>query len=365
MVQRGLKGVVAVETAIASVDGEKGELRYRGLLLKKVMEKHTFEAVAAFLWGIDEQSVARLLHEGRQFGAHHLTLLHHLPKDLTIIDQVRTVISSIGTPELLGRTLKEQAVLVTGALSVIAAAAYRIQKGQEAVTPSPELTHVANYLYMVSGEQPTASAVTALETYLIATMEHGMNASTFAARVTVSSESDLPSGLVSALGTMKGPLHGGAPSGVLALLDEIALADSVEDVVMKKLQAGERIMGFGHRVYKTEDPRSLVLRAACEKLSGEESWLHLAVRAEIEIIRLLELHKPGRRLYTNVEYYAAAIMKSIDLPSELFTPTFSVARAVGWTAHMVEQLGDNVIFRPESLYVPVAKDFCTIKKGMV
>lgn len=355
MIQKGLKGVVAVETTIASVDGEKGELRYKGLLLKDVVEQQTFEAVASFLWEIDEKQVTRLLVEGRQLGFDHLFVLKVLPKSLSIMDQVRTVVSSMGTPELLARSLKEQAVLLTGALAVFTAAAYRIQREQKPVTPSVELPHVANYLYMLSGSHPTESEVTALETYLITTMEHGMNASTFAARVTVSSESDLPSGLVSALGTMKGPLHGGAPSGVLALLDEIASVGSVETVVMNKLQSGERIMGFGHRVYKTDDPRSLVLREACKKLSGEEHWLQLAVEAEKEITHLLALHKPGRRLYTNVEYYAAAIMKSIALPSELFTPTFSVARSVGWTAHMVEQLENNVIFRPESVYVTSAK----------
>lgn len=355
MIQKGLKGVVAVETTIASVDGEKGELRYKDLLLKDVVEQQTFEAVASFLWEIDEKQVTRLLVEGRQLGFDHLFVLKVLPKSLSIMDQVRTVVSSMGTPELLARSLKEQAVLLTGALAVLTAAAYRIQREQQPVTPSVELPHVANYLYMLSGSHPTKSEVTALETYLITTMEHGMNASTFAARVTVSSESDLPSGLVSALGTMKGPLHGGAPSGVLALLDEIASVGSVETVVMNKLQSGERIMGFGHRVYKTNDPRSLVLREACKKLSGEERWLQLAVEAEKEITRLLALHKPGRRLYTNVEYYAAAIMKSIALPSELFTPTFSVARSVGWTAHMVEQLENNVIFRPESVYVTSAK----------
>lgn len=352
MFTKGLKGVVAVETAIGSVDGERGELRYRGRLIEDVIQDASFESVASLLWGLEESAVRPLLLEGRTLAVEKLSLMKELPSSISIMDQVRTMVSAMGEPKFLERPLKEQAVLMAGALAVFTAASSRIQSGKDAVSPKEELSHVANYLYMVNGELPTETEVAALETYLVTTMEHGMNASTFAARVTVSSESDLPSGMVSALGTMKGPLHGGAPSGVLALLDEIEQAGSVEQVVMTKFAAGERIMGFGHRVYKTEDPRSLVLRAACERLRGQEEWLNLAVQAEKEIIALLEKHKPGRRLYTNVEYYAAAIMKSIDMSPELFTPTFSVARTVGWTAHIVEQLDDNVIFRPESVYRP-------------
>ncbi|MFC4355574.1 citrate/2-methylcitrate synthase [Chryseomicrobium palamuruense] len=351
MYTRGLKGVVAVETRISSVDGENGVLRYRGKTIEEVVHGGTFESVAAFLWGVEKEDVEFSLREGRQLGTARIDFLRQVPREVSLMDQVRTVMSTLGTPTFLQKSLAEQAMLLTGAIPVITAAAYRMTKGRAPVAPDPELPYVANYLYMITGKKPTETSAKALETYLITTMEHGMNASTFAARVTVSSESDLPSGLVSALGTMKGPLHGGAPSGVLALLDEIQEVGSVEAVIQKKLETGERIMGFGHRVYKTEDPRSLVLRYACERLGAEEAWLALAVKAEAEIIRLLDQYKPGRRLYTNVEYYAAAIMKSIDMSPELFTPTFSVARTVGWTAHMVEQLKENMIFRPESVYI--------------
>ena len=178
-----------------------------------------------------------------------------------------------------------------------------------------------------------------------------MNASTFAARVTISTESDLTAAITSALGTMKGPLHGGAPSAVIELLEEIGTQENIRPVIQGKLQNGERIMGFGHRIYKTEDPRSIILRDKCNTLTGKDGWLDLATAAEKEIISLLETYKPGRNLYTNVEYYAAAIMRAINMPPELFTPTFSVARMVGWTAHAVEQLGDNTIFRPQSVYI--------------
>lgn len=357
MYTKGLKGVVAVETHIASVDGENGVLRYRGKTIEEVVDGGTFESVAAYLWDVEAAQAERVLQRGRELGEQNIEFLKTVPRDLSLMDQVRTVMSTLATPYVLAHSNEEQAMLLAGAIPVVTAAAYRMTNGHSPVSPDPALSHVANYLYMISGKKPTDTATRALETYLITTMEHGMNASTFAARVTVSSESDLPSGLVSALGTMKGPLHGGAPSGVLTLLDEIKQNGSIKAVIQQKLDRGERIMGFGHRVYKTEDPRSLVLRHACERLGEEQAWLSLAVEAEKEIIRLLDLHKPGRRLYTNVEYYAAAIMKSIDLSPELFTPTFSVARSVGWTAHIGEQLSDNVIFRPESVYVgaPVYK----------
>lgn len=200
-------------------------------------------------------------------------------------------------------------------------------------------------------EKPKDVHIQALESYAILTMEHGMNASTFAGRVTISTESDLISAVVSAIGTMKGPLHGGAPSGVIDLLEEIESPDRIQKVVENKLNKGERIMGFGHRVYKTEDPRSIELRNICNQLAGKDPWIDLATQAEKEIIQLLATHKPGRELYTNVEYYAAAIMRSIQLDPDLFTPTFSMARIVGWTAHAMEQLQNNTIFRPESEYI--------------
>ena len=246
--------------------------------------------------------------------------------------------------------VEDQAILLTAALPVIIARHYRNQHGQPIVEANPALSHTANYLWMLTGELPNEVQVEALETYLKLTMEHGLNASTFAARVTISTESDITSAVTSAIGTMKGPLHGGAPSAVIELLEEIGTPENIRPVVEKKMTSGERIMGFGHRIYKTEDPRSILLRDKCISLSGKDDWLDLATAAEKEIIALLATYKPGRKLYTNVEYYAAAIMRSIDMPPALFTPTFSAARIVGWTAHAMEQLNDNTIFRPQSVY---------------
>ena len=192
--------------------------------------------------------------------------------------------------------------------------------GYPSLNPILTLSHTANYLWMLTGKKPADVHVEALETYLKLTMEHGMNASTFAARVTISTESDLTAAVTSALGTMKGPLHGGAPSAVIELLEEIGTQENIRPVIQEKLQNGERIMGFGHRIYKTEDPRSILLRDKCNTLTGKDGWLDLATAAEKEIITLLETYKPGRKLYTNVEYYAAAIMRAIQYAARTVHP---------------------------------------------
>lgn len=357
MFQKGLKDVIAVHTKIASVDGEKGELRYRGVFIGDLLAKHSFEEVAYFMWNgvFPEENDLRILDEkmlvGRELPLHVMAIIDALPAEMALMDAMRTAISAYGYTEFNDETIEDQAIILTAGLPVIIARHYRNQQGQSIVQADLTLSHTANYLWMLTGALPTEVQVEALETYLKLTMEHGLNASTFAARVTISTESDLISAVTSAIGTMKGPLHGGAPSGVIDLLEEMGTQGNIRLVVEDKMKSGERIMGFGHRIYKTEDPRSILLRDKCISMSGEDDWLDLATAAEKEIISLLEEYKPGRKLYTNVEYYAAAIMRSIEMPPELFTPTFSAARIVGWTAHAIEQLSDNTIFRPQSVYV--------------
>ena len=357
MFQKGLKGVIAVQTRIASVDGDKGELRYRGELVENAIAGRSFEETAFLLWNGKSPSSSELenlqkkLIEYRSIPGYIVEIAHSLPKEALLMDKMRTLVSAYSRNEFAKMSPEKQAIALTAAMPVLTAMLYRIQTGQEVLAPRKELGHTANYLWMLKGEEPTAAQTEALETYLKLTMEHGMNASTFAARVTVSTESDMVSAITSALGTMKGPLHGGAPSGVIDLLDQIGTIDQIHTVISRKLEEGEKIMGFGHRIYRTEDPRSIVLREKCQSLQGQDPWLDLAVAAEKQIVQLLNEHKPGRALYTNVEFYAAAIMRSIDMPPELFTPTFSIARIVGWTAHTLEQQQDNVIFRPQSEYV--------------
>ncbi|MDN7243028.1 citrate synthase/methylcitrate synthase [Planococcus sp. N028] len=357
MFQKGLKDVVAVQTSIASVDGDRGELRYRGQRVDEVIEGRSFEETAYFLWhgrfpsAQEAEELTEQLIRYRLLPPHIIEMAQLLPPGSSVMDSLRTLVSAFTHHMFTKLPSAEQAVAITAALPVLTAMVYRFQKGEDIIQPRNDLGHTANYLWMLDGLEPSAAQVEALETYLKLTMEHGMNASTFAARVTISTESDLASAITSALGTMKGPLHGGAPSGVIDLLDEIGNPENISQVILSKLEKGEKIMGFGHRVYRTEDPRSIILREKCLALQGKDPWLDLAVVAETEIIRLLNAHKPGRALYTNVEFYAAAIMRSIDMPSELFTPTFSIARIVGWTAHALEQQQDNVIFRPQSEYI--------------
>lgn len=357
MFQKGLKGVVAVQTAIASVDGDVGELRYRGELVEKVIRRKSFEETAYFLWygyspnSTQLQQLHQQLLSYRKLPAHIAQVLQILPKDISVMDAMRTLVSAYPTAEFHQLSSQQQAIALTAALPVMTAAFYRTQNGQQAVAPRNDLGHTANYLWMINEQEPSDVQTEALETYLKLTMEHGMNASTFAARVTISTESDLVSAITSALGTMKGPLHGGAPSGVIDLLDRIKTADQIAPVIEEKLTNGEKIMGFGHRVYRTEDPRSIILRDKCLELQGEDPWLDLAVVAESYIVEKLNEQKPGRALYTNVEFYAAAIMRSLTMPTHLFTPTFSVGRIIGWTAHSLEQQENNVIFRPQSEYI--------------
>ncbi|MET0959226.1 MAG: citrate/2-methylcitrate synthase [Psychrobacillus psychrotolerans] len=352
MYQKGLKDVVAVHTKIAAVDGDIGELRYRGILVDKLVSTKSFEELATFIW-TGEIGAAKdfKMNHYRELPAHIKAVIDVLPKEVSLMDAMRTAISAFAHPSFKVMPIEEQAVILTAGLPMIVARHYRNQLGLPIIEANNDLSHTANYLWMLTGEVPSEVQVEALETYLKLTIEHGLNASTFAARVTISTESDLTAAITSALGTMKGPLHGGAPSGVITMLNEFKDTTQIRTKVKNKIENGEKIMGFGHRIYKTEDPRSIILREKCSELQGKDAWLDIATIAEKEIIELLAEYKPGRKLYTNVEYYAAAIMRSINMPSELFTPTFSVARIVGWTAHAMEQLEDNTIFRPQSIYV--------------
>jgi citrate synthase len=257
--------------------------------------------------------------------------------------------------------LREQALRVTAVVPTLIAALYRAGKGQDPIAPHPDLPYAANYLYMLSGQVPQPDHGRAIEQYLISTMDHGFNASTFTARVITSTGADLGAAITGAIGALSGPLHGGAPSRALDLLDEIGTVDRADDVVRAKVEKGERIMGFGHRVYKTRDPRSVLLREVAERVGGAEAELATAVE-DIVVDVLAEL-KPGRELYANVEYYAGIVMEAGGLPPELFTATFAASRTVGWCAHVLEQAADNRLIRPSARYVgaPPPQDIPTLE----
>ncbi|KXZ23970.1 citrate synthase/methylcitrate synthase [Bacillus nakamurai] len=357
MIHHGLKGITCAETAISHIDGEKGHLIYRGYEAKVIALQSSFEAAAyLILYGTLPDARELLdfqenLTAERTLPKHIIDLLETLPHHMDDMAVLRTAISSLGTDSFAYPPRPEEAIRLIAVTPTIIAYRYRRIKGEEAAAPNAQYGHAENYLYMLTGRRPTEAQKKALETYMILAMEHGMNASTFSARVTVSTESDLVSAVTSALGTMKGPLHGGAPSGVTKMLEDIGEKENAEAYLTAKLERGERLMGFGHRVYKTKDPRAEALRIKAEEVAGDDRSLDLALHVEQEAVRLLEKYKPGRKLYTNVEFYAAAVMKAIRFDDALFTPTFSASRMAGWCAHVLEQASNNMIFRPSATYI--------------
>jgi citrate synthase len=354
---KGLKGIVAVETALSHIDGIKGELLYRGRPVEEISITKSFEEMAYFLWYGTFPNEVQLTQFKQEMGHYRklpdymMKIIENIPKEMNMMDVLRTAVSSLILNDKSEIPTVRQAMQITAIMPSIIAYRYRQINNLDIIYPNKKLSHVENYLYMLKGKLPSKEHAEALESYMILTMEHGLNASTFAGRVTVSSESDIISGIVSAIGTMKGSLHGGAPSGVIQLLSEVSDNTKVEDILKTKLESGERIFGFGHRIYKTKDPRAIALKTKLLQINPNDPWLQLALQVEEKAIKLLDQYKPGRNLRTNVEFYAAAIMKAIHLEEELFTPTFSAARSVGWSAHIMEQMIDNTIFRPESKYI--------------
>ena len=355
----GLQGVSLGETEIALVDGENGRLIYRGHDAEQLAHESTFEATAFLLWN------GRLPDD-----AELSELRHRAVAGMVVPSEVHDAIRSLGDRTRWRWTSCARASR-SGAPCAAAprAATARTRCGRSrrrrrssptsrdcaparaVLAPDPELGIVENYLLKLSGERPEPAQARALDAYFILGAEHGMNASTFTARVIVSTLSDLASGLVGAVGALKGPLHGGAPSHVSHMIDEIGTAENAEPWLRRKLEAGEVLMGFGHRVYRTYDPRARALGEVAEALAGENERLALARHVEETALRLLDEYKPGRRLYTNVEYYAAVVLGGVALPPDLYPATFAAARTAGWTAHILEQLQHNRLIRPTVDYV--------------
>ncbi len=361
----GLEGVVAAETKLSHVDGLKGELIIGGYSVEELAASTSFEETVYLLWhgalpnAEQLATFRRELASQRNLPAAATQLIHSLvPYQLPVMDVLRIVAGvadidlitadlPVASQEARGRSLLAR-------LPTIVATYWRLRNQQSPIAPDPALGHAANYLYMLTGNRPDAASVRGLETYLNTVVDHGLNASTFAARVIIATQTDLTSAVVGAIGALKGPLHGGAPGPALEMVFEIGSADRAELVIRQKLQRGERLMGFGHRVYKVRDPRAEVLSLAAAKMfqtSGDTQLYLLAKEVEKVAIRLLEEYKPGRNLQTNVEFYTALLLHGLGLETELFTPTFAIARAGGWIAHCFEQLETGRLIRPQSRYV--------------
>lgn len=350
----GLEGVVAATTALSKVDGLAGRLIYRGYNIHDLARTTTFEEVAHLLWFGHLPNKKELADLRARFAAERtipeevMQVIRTMPAQAEPMDVLRTAVSAWGAVSISGEVSVRQAIAVAARFPLFLAAFYRLRQGLEPLEAKPELDHAANYLYLLSGQVPKEEHVRGLNSYLVLLADHGMNASTFTARIVASTESDIASSVVAALGALKGPLHGGAPSKVQDMLRAIGTVDNAESWVRRAVADGDRLMGFGHRVYKTEDPRAEELREMSRVADPEE--FVLARRVEELALAILEEQKPGRRLYTNVEFYSAVLMNSVGLTGDLFTPTFAVSRVAGWTAHILEQANNNRLIRPEADY---------------
>jgi len=364
----GLDGVVAARTAISHVDGQRGRLVIRGFALEDIAPRATFEEMVFLLWNDalpDETTRDRFqadLAGRREVERHTLELLKTAAaRAVHPMDALRMACGSL-MPAAASRSreavglaaARRDAFRLVAVFPTLVAAYHRLLQGLEPVAPRTDLSHAANFLYMLRGHDAPGTFVRALDTYWNTVADHGLNASTFTARVIVSTESDVVSAVTGAVGALKGPLHGGAPGPALDLVFEIGTADRAETVLRQKLDRGERLMGFGHRVYRTRDPRADVLGAAAARLferQGDRQLYELARAVETCALSLLREQKPTRALQTNVEFYTALVLYGLEFPTTLFTPAFAAARVAGWTGHCLEQIAANRLFRPQSEYV--------------
>src|SRR5262245_4553843 len=370
---RGLEGVVAATTRLSSVDGEAGELLLAGFPVEEIAPRANFEEMVHLLWTGELPGAGELAELKRRLASRRALpgavvdlLRAAADRRLPVMDALRMGTAALSISAGAAGEPREDAVTLVAAFPTIVAAYWRFLQGSAPVEPREDLGHAASFLHLLTGEEPAPERARGLETYLNTVSDHGLNASTFTARVIISTHSDLISAVTGAVGALKGPLHGGAPGPALDMVFEIGTPERAEAVLREKLDRGERLMGFGHRVYRVRDPRADVLGAAAERLfarSGDDSLHRLARHVERVALRLLEERKPGRRLATNVEFYTALLLHGLDFPTRLFTPLFAVGRVAGWTAHALEQIRAARLIRPQSRYagptdlryVPVAE----------
>ena len=373
MTTKGLEDVVAAETAISDIDGVEGRLMYVGYDIKDLAANCTFEEIVYLLHRLELPNAKQLdeistqLSKERELHDFTKQLLATIAPDTSPMSTLRTIVSSESAHDPDGWVLptNDEANLrksfrLIARLPQIIAGYQRIRQGQQPVPPSPELSHAANMLYVLNGEVPSEEDAKVLDICLVLHADHTMNASTFAARVTAATLSDIHSAMTSAIAALKGPLHGGANERVFEMLSEIGSVEAAEQNIKERLAIkGARIMGFGHRVYKTEDPRATVLRELARSLGtskGEMKWFEISER-------VYEIVLAEKGLYPNVDFYAAAVYHSLGIPKELFTTIFAASRMAGWTAHAREQYNDNRLIRPDSEYIgPPPRAYTPLEK---
>ncbi|MBM3505087.1 MAG: citrate synthase [Alphaproteobacteria bacterium] len=345
----GLEGIVVAETTLSHVDGIKGELIVRGHRIDALAPTATYEGMAAILGAagaIGEHELRKRLAEARRVTFERLPAILVAAEGLSVTEGLRVGLASI--PDADG---PDAAIALIAAMPVLIAGLARHASGLTPIAPTSGRASVADFLSMLLGGEPDPAAVRALETYLVTVADHGMNASTFTARVVASTGSGLASSVVAALGALKGPLHGGAPGPVLDMLDAVGSAESAPRWIAAELDRGNRLMGFGHRIYRTRDPRADVLKAALAHLAPGTGRLALATAIERAALAALERRQPERRLDTNVEFYTALLLEAVGLDRALFTPAFAFGRVLGWCAHVAEQKATGRLIRPDSRYV--------------
>jgi len=367
---RGLEGVIANETRLGDVRGQEGQLIYCGYEINELAGKVSFEEVIYLLWNNRLPKLAELtefkrqLADERELPEQVVEFIKSTPRTALPIDVLRTAVSMLGLHDpslLLDDTFaanQRRAVAILAKVSVIVAYFHRARNGLALPKIRKDLGEAAHFLYLLDGAEPSPKKVETLDVAYVLHAEHGMNASTFSARVTISTLTDIYSAITAAIATLKGPLHGGANEGVIHMLQEIGDPTNVDAYVEKTLAEKKRIMGIGHRVYKVLDPRAPHLQRMAVELSGElgePKWITMSER-------IAALMKEKKGLYANVDFYSATVYYSLGIPTDLFTPIFAISRTAGWTAHILEQLSDNRLYRPLSQYVgePVGRKFVLI-----
>ncbi len=367
-VPRGLKGVVVADTEVGDVRGTEGFYHYRQYSAVELAERRPFEDV----WALMIDGTLPATTAERAAFVDEVAPLREIPQSVASVlpaiaavseplDGLRTALSlataARGCKPLIDISPSERradALFASAITPALLCALHRLRRGLEVVPPRADLGYAANWILMVTGVEPTPEQARAVEHYLISTIDHGFNASTFTSRVVASTGADLGACLVAGIGALSGPLHGGAPSRALALLDAIGTPDRIEEVVAPMIERGDKIMGFGHAVYRTDDPRSVMLRGVARRLAVDDedrAFVAFAEATEAGVIALLDRMKPGREIRTNVEFYAGVVMQLCGIPPEMFTPTFATSRVIGWCANVLEQAADNKIIRPSARYI--------------
>jgi citrate synthase len=370
---KGLEGIIANSTRLSDVLGQEGILIYSGYNINELAGKATYEEIVHLLYhghlpnATELAALKKDLSSQRELPEGVVNFLKSAPKDANPMDVMRTAVSMLGLydseKEVEGESASanfRRALSITAKIGVIAAYFHRARQGKSLPSVRQDLSEAGHFLYLLNDEEPSAEATKTLDVAYVLHADHGMNASTFSARVTIATLSDIFSAITSAIGTLKGPLHGGANEGVIHMLQEIGDEDKVDAWVEEQLAQKKKIMGIGHRVYKVLDPRAPHLRTMAIKLStelGEPKWIKMSER-------IASIMKERKGLNANVDFYSATVYYSLGIPTDMFTPIFAIARASGWTAHVLEQLADNRLYRPLSEYVgpAVGKTFVPIEE---